>query len=130
MARAVVISGRANGAGGAVNPHNHTAAHTALCQAIRQYLDGVGAWHNKNAGSMYQRDGLPDFSCHIWEPGTRRPVSFYIEAKTGKGVLRQSQKDVRAEILQTGGIYIEARSVDDVHDRLFAEGLVLDLLLR
>ena len=41
-------------------------------------------------------------------------ISFFIEVKTGTGRLREEQKRFRDMITNAGGIFIEARSLDDV----------------
>lgn len=108
---------------------NHSQDHTALQKAIAQYLSAVGAWHVGLCGGIYQRPGLPDKCAFILHPVYKIPVSVWIECKTGTGRLTPYQREVRDEIINHGGVYILARSVDDVHKRLKAEGLVtVDLL--
>lgn len=112
------------------NPADHNQAHTALEGDIRKYIELCGGWIANIAGSKYQRAGYPDFFGFLWHPDLKVPVFFAIEVKTGGGKLTPEQRKIRDEILQCKGIFIEARSIDDVHDILLAAGLVLPLLLR
>jgi hypothetical protein len=98
---------------------NRTETHTALCKAIQDYLWYQGGWCFKALGGLGVRRGLPDI--HACLKGN----AVYIEVKTGEGKLSPDQMKEKARIEQAGGIYIEARSVDDVEDRLVQEGLVL-----
>lgn len=101
-----------------------TATHTAHCQAIQQYMDLMGHYCVKNIGGLGVRKGRPDFDCCV------RGRSVFIEVKTGGGVLDSDQRKERARIETAGGLYIEARSVDDVEDALVEAGLGLRRLLR
>ena len=103
---------------------SRSKAHTELCGNIGQYLTSVGAWHVRLAGGIYQRSGLPDIMGFMVHPVHGVPVAFFIEVKTGSGRLKQNQKDIRDELIQCGGWYIEAHSLDDVHNQFFKWNLV------
>lgn len=62
----------------------------------------------KNMGVLGMERGRPDID--VCARG--RWVS--IEVKTGKGRLSAVQHTVRADIVEAGGTYIEARSLEDV----------------
>ena len=109
---------------------DHSAGHTALQSDIVRYIEACGGWVCNLAGSKYQRAGLPDLIGFLWHPVSRVPVFFAIEVKTGTGKLRADQKAIRDEIVQCKGIFVEARSLDQVEDALLAAGLVLPPLLR
>ena len=108
---------------------DRTGPHTALCKAIHDYLFYSGGWCKKMLGTLGIRRGLPDLDGFILDPADRRPIALYIEVKTGGGVLSADQRLIRDEIVARGGLYIEARSVDDVERRLFDLGLVPKRLL-
>jgi len=44
----------------------------------------------------------------------KKGVSYFIEVKGQKGVLSQDQKDFRDDVTKHGGIFIVAKSIDDV----------------
>ena len=98
---------------------DRTEKHTGLCKAIQDYLWYQGGWCFKALGGLGVRKGLPDIHSCV------RGRAVYVEVKTGKGELSKEQREEKARIEQAGGIYIEARSVDDVEDRLVAEGLAV-----
>lgn len=102
---------------------DNTANHTQLCRAIEHYVLWCGGYIVKNLGTLGQRRGRPDMD------GCVRGRAIFIEAKTGKGELTGDQIKERNRIEIAGGIYIEARSVDDVERRLVEEGLALPSLL-
>jgi hypothetical protein len=96
---------------------NNTVAHTQLCRAIRNYIVGQGGYLVKNLGALGQVRGRPD------QDGCLKGRYLAIEQKTGRGELSVHQEKQKRLIEDAGGIYIEARSVEDVEDRLVAEGL-------
>jgi len=98
---------------------DRTQNHTALCKAITDYLWYQGGWCFKALGGLGVRKGLPDIH------GCIKGRAVYVEVKTGTGKLSPEQLRERARIEQAGGIYIEARSVDDVEARLVKEGLAV-----
>lgn len=101
---------------------NRAAPHTALCNSIYGYLRGLG-YAVKNLGALGVRRGRPDFDACV------RGRFVAVEVKTGAGELGPDQVKERNRLESAGAIYIEARSVDDVEQRLVAEGLALPSLL-
>src|SRR4051794_36308021 len=102
---------------------DNTQKHTALCRAIEHYILWCGGYIVKNLGGLGQRRGRPDLD------GCVEGRAIFIEVKTGTGVLDGNQIRERNRIEIAGGIFIEARSVDDVEKRLVAEKLALPSLL-
>ncbi|MDQ7818742.1 MAG: VRR-NUC domain-containing protein [Melioribacteraceae bacterium] len=92
-----------------------------LTEAIITYLNlnGHFVWRQNNAGiydptkkifrkNKKQKKGVADV-CGITKTG----IGLYVEVKT-TDKLSNDQKLFKAEILRRNGIYIEARSIDDV----------------
>ncbi len=102
---------------------DNTQNHTALCKAIEHYVLYCGGYIVKNLGALGQRRGRPDLDACV------KGRAVFIEVKTGAGELSGDQIRERNRIEIAGGIYIEARSVDDVEKRLVAEKLALPSLL-
>lgn len=110
---------------------DNTPLHQATVSTIRQFLAAHGAYVVKLAGGLGQKPGLPDIAAALPQPGKRGPAVWVsVEVKTGKAVLSTRQQIERGFIEQATGIYILAHSVDDVEDRLVAEGLVTPTLQR
>lgn len=103
---------------------DNTQKHTQLCKAIEEYILWQGGYIVKNIGGLGCRRGRPDFDA------TLKGRSVYIEVKTGTGELSRDQKREKNRIDSAGAIYIEARSVEDVEDRLVKEKLVVPSLFR
>jgi hypothetical protein len=105
------------------NANDRTVAHNALCKAIGDYVGYMGGYLVKNWGGPIGAKGRPDLEgCFSDQSGRGRFLS--IEVKTGTGELSADQREHKRRIERAGGIFIEARSVDDVQERLLAEGLV------
>jgi hypothetical protein len=102
---------------------DNTKAHTALCRSIVRYIFEIGGNAYKNLGGLGQRKGRPDIE------GCVKGRYVAIEPKTGTGKLSPDQERERDRILDAGGIFIEARSFDDVEQRFVAEGLAQPCLL-
>lgn len=102
---------------------NRAAPHTALCNAIQDYILWTGGYVVKNLGGLGVRRGRPDFDACV------KGRFVAIEVKTGTGELGRDQIKERSRLESAGAIYIEARSVDDVEQRLVAEGLAVPSLL-
>lgn len=92
-----------------------------LTEAIVTYLNlnGHFVWRQNNQGlydtqkkvfrkSKMQKKGIADI-CGITKTG----IGLYVEVKT-TDKLSEDQKLFKAEILRRNGIYIEARSIEDV----------------
>lgn len=103
-----------------------SAAHTALINDIlRAYSDGVHGKHGlvlwrQVTGTFLSLDGKRHVPTGI-DGGTdligvRRSDGRFIaiECKTGKATLKDNQKCFRAMVLAMGGVYVEARCVEDV----------------
>ena len=83
---------------------------------IRKYLDSKGIWHYKHfssgRGHGRSKRGLPDIQ------GIYLGRYLGIEVKGSNGKLRPEQAKVGNEIIDHGGIFIVARSVEDVREGL------------
>lgn len=77
---------------------------------IKKYLDSVGAFWSAVTGGAYSKPGDPDLIACF------RGRYIAIEAKTPRGVQSPIQKRRQREIMEAGGVYILARSVEDVAD--------------
>lgn len=86
---------------------------------VRIWPRHVGLGRNMHTGNVikYGIDGESDID-GIVSPGGRR---LHIEVKTGRAVQNKAQRRFQAMIEKFGGIYILARSVQDVIDRLEKE---------
>lgn len=75
---------------------------------IKKYLESIGAFWSAVTGGGYSKPGDPDLiACFHGR-------YIAIEAKTPTGVQSPIQKKRMAEIKEAGGVYILARSVEDV----------------
>jgi hypothetical protein len=88
------------------------------------YLAVWRCWQMKLLGGLGQRPGVPDLVACI------QGRYIAVEVKTGTATLSPRQQAERERIEASGGIYVLAHSVDDVEDRLLAEGLVRPALQR
>ena len=89
-----------------------------LKKDIKRYLNDIGAFWCMVKGGAHSKPGDPDIV--VCSQGR----FIGIEAKTYDGVQSNIQKLRQKQIEQAGGIYILARSVDDVAqivDKLFKE---------
>lgn len=100
--------------------------HSDLVNAILLEVSPLGlAWSN-NTGALKNKDdrlvryGLPG-SSDVLACINGRFIG--IEAKVGDDRQRQKQKDFATAVRAAGGIYILARSVDDVANTLRLEGV-------
>lgn len=79
---------------------------------IIKYLLDIGAHPTPVPAGKYGYDGEPDMiACY-------RGLYIAIEGKTSTGQQMYDQKVVQKEIEDAGGIYIVARSVEDVQKRI------------
>lgn len=83
--------------------------------AIRQYLQYNGWFVIRNQQSMGSHKGLADLTA------IRNGRVLWIEVKTPKGRLSEWQQKFKADIEEHGGMFLEARSVDDVVEFLYGE---------
>lgn len=81
-----------------------------LKKAIKKYLDDIGAYWSMVKGGAHSKPGDPDMIACIGGHFVG------IEAKTYEGVQSNIQRLRQKQIEEAGGIYILARSVDDVKD--------------
>jgi len=100
--------------------------HSDLVRSILLEVSPLGlAWVN-NTGMLKDKDGRP---VRYGLPGSSDILACIggrmvgIEAKVGKDRQRGNQSDFAAALRRAGGIYILARSVDDVKNTLRLEGL-------
>lgn len=100
--------------------------HGELVNDILLAVSPLGmAWKN-NTGVLRDQTGRP---VRYGLPGSSDVLACIrgrfvgIEAKVGADRQRQNQSDFAAAIRAAGGIYILARSVDDVRNTLRLEGL-------
>ena len=100
--------------------------HTDLVNAILLEVSPRGFAWNNNTGALKDKDdrlvryGLPGSSDVV---ACIRGRFVAIEAKVGRDRQRQNQADFAIAVRRAGGIYILARSVDDVRNTLMLEGL-------
>lgn len=101
--------------------------HGDLTRSILIELSPHGiAWANqtgalKDATGRLVRYGLPGSSDIL---GCIKGRFIGIEVKVGRDRQRTNQADFAAAVERAGGIYILARSIDDVTGRLVAEGVL------
>lgn len=103
---------------------DRTQAHNAHVRTIADFLAVHGAWTFKVHGGMMQRPGVPDLLACL----AGRLVA--VEVKTGAATRTPAQLAEHERLERAGAISILAHSVDDVEDRLVAEGLVQPSLQR
>lgn len=106
-------------------------AHQALLNQIKLFLAPLGLVYSQDTpGLAYDRDGnafkaglkgAADLIA-ILKPAGR---ALAVEVKTGTGKLTPAQRKYGLAIEHAGGIFVCARSVDDVADRLRQEGFAL-----
>jgi hypothetical protein len=76
-------------------------------KAVRQVLDGLGAYYVMPVTGGYGKQGAPDFLvCH-------KGLFFGIETKAGKGKLTTLQELNLKKIIEAGGVALVVRE-DDV----------------
>jgi len=76
-------------------------------KAVRQVLDGLGAYYVMPVTGGYGKQGAPDFLvCH-------KGLFFGIETKAGKGKLTTLQEINLKKIIASGGVALVVRE-DDV----------------
>jgi hypothetical protein len=103
-----------------------SVTHSDLVNSILLELAPIGLCWNNNTGALRDktdrlvRYGLPG-SADILACIKGRFVS--IECKVGRDFIRKNQRDFAGAVARNGGIYILARTVDDVANRLKLEGL-------
>jgi len=96
---------------------------SAIQKQILDYIRRLGfyAWKNNNTGIFdpkrkvfrtVETKGVSDIIA------IKNSLVLFIEVKTEKGVQSDSQKEFQAEIEKHGGIYILARSIEDVSEWL------------
>jgi len=69
-----------------------------------------------NGATAIPHSEAPRLDVRRWRNALRllRPTSFGIEVKTEIGRLSPEQKELGSEIISNGGMYVVARSIDDV----------------
>lgn len=102
---------------------DNTVKHNALVKVISDYILWNGGYIVKNWGGPIGARGRPDLE------GCMRGLFLGIEVKTGTGELSKDQREHKRRIIEAGGIFIEARSLEDVVDILFEHNLVAGRLL-
>jgi len=103
------------------------ATHTDLVRNVLLAISPLGlCWSNDTPGLAYTREGKPFKSGLTGSSDILACIKgrfIGIECKTGKGSLSTPQRRFRDAVLRNKGIFIEARSVDDVVATLKMEGL-------
>jgi hypothetical protein len=103
------------------------AAHTDLVRSILLAVSPLGlCWSNDTPGLAYTRDGKPFKSGLTGSSDILACIKgrfVGIECKTGKGQLSTPQRRFRDAVIRSNGVFIEARSVDQVMACLKLEGL-------
>lgn len=87
---------------------------------IKDYITRIGGFWSIVQGGPYSKPGDPDLICCV------QGRYIGIEAKTPTGKPTELQLQRGREIEQAGGIWILARSVEDVRDGLIARGIGKD----
>lgn len=85
--------------------------------AIRDYLRYTGWFVIRHQQGLGCHRGLADLSA------TKGGRTLWIEVKTARGRLSEWQERFRADIEAHGGVYIVARSPEDIQEALMREGL-------
>lgn len=83
---------------------------TAIKKEIKQYLSYKGWFHFHILQGLASHKGICDIIA------IKNGVTLYIEVKTPKGKLSEYQEIFKADIERSGGIYLVARSFDDVQE--------------
>ena len=100
---------------GNYKPHREKAIETE----IKEYITSLGGLSYKiHGGDLYQETGIPDLLC-CWGG-----LFFGIEVKDPGGKPSAIQLAQGARIKKAGGHFIIAKSVQDVKDYVWKEGLV------
>ena len=81
-----------------------------LKKDIKRYLDSIGVYWCMIKGGAHSKPGDPDMIACV----CGRFIG--IEAKTYDGVQSPIQKIRQRQIEESGGLYVLARSVEDVED--------------
>jgi hypothetical protein len=81
---------------------------TAVKRAVRAHLRGQGYFVYPNTAGMGSHPGIADM-CAV-----RGGCVLWIECKSQTGRLSPAQEQFRADIENHGGVYVVARSVDDL----------------
>ncbi len=105
------------------------AAHNDLLNEVRLYIAQIGGLAVKVdvPGLLFDRHGN---KVKLGTKGTSDSLNCIkgryvaVEVKTGSGSLSTEQRNFGKAVERAGGIFITARSVDDVQNRLTAEGLL------
>lgn len=100
---------------------------------LKPYKTSGRLWYTKTAGSMFGKNGVPDYVCSllvprstdymIYEPkNPNETVFFTIEAKAGKGKPSDLQDACMREIERAGGIclVINEKNLDVLEAWLYA----------
>ena len=102
--------------------------HKDLVRLILLAISPFGlAWSNDTPGLAYDRNGNPFNSGLTGSSDILACIKarfIAIECKTGTGKLSTPQRAFRDAVQRAGGIFIEARSVEDVTAILRLEGLI------
>lgn len=102
--------------------------HETLLNQCRLYLSSIGALAIKidTPGMLFDRKGNP---VRVGTKGVSDTLNclkgrfIAVEMKTGSGRLTLEQKNFGKAVERAGGIFIQARSIDDIANRLEMEGL-------
>jgi hypothetical protein len=111
---------------------NNSDAHSCLVRACSDYLSAIKAWHFKVHGHLGQVPGLPDvIGCMRVDHVSGRIYGqlIAVEVKTGSAQLTAKQREVKADIVRNGGLYVEVRRIEDLETALYDAGLVRRRLL-
>lgn len=106
------------------------AAHQSLLNRCKLFVSTHGRiWSQDTPGLAYTRDGTP-FKSGVKGAsdliGLLNPTGrmIAVEVKTGAGKLTKEQRAFGAMVEAMGGIFVCARSVEDIANRLTAEGYI------
>lgn len=104
--------------------------HTDLCNSVLLELSPLGMCWLNPTGQMKVKDESGERYVRFGKKGSPDVLACIkgrfvgVECKTGTGRQRTEQVNFAAALSRAGGIYILARSVDEVANRLRVEGLL------
>lgn len=81
---------------------------TALKHQIKDYLDLKGIFHFPILQGLGAAKGIPD------RIAVKDGMIYAIEVKAPKGRMSPAQFEFCAKVRRAGGVYVEARSLEDV----------------
>lgn len=105
------------------------AAHESLLNQCRLYISEIGGLPVKidTPGMLFDKTGRP---VRVGTKGVSDSLNCIrghfvaVEVKTGSGKLTLEQRNFGRAVERAGGVFIQARSVEDIERRLEMEGII------